>query len=274
MVELMDAGRHILHRGAVGGKQRPHWQLLHLFQALQIVPEGVFRAQLDADVGGDGAQDVVAAEEQLLSCVIQAHMARGVARRLHHPQVVATVVEHVAVGHIGEVHPGVLAVFPAGVDVGVSAKGGLGKAILDEQIVQHPPVEVAGLKVDELAIGLAGVDGAGLPGEFADQAAVVRMQMGDEQVRLPDAQLIKGALERLLTLGTVEAGVDQQIFLTGDDVGVDVPQGVVGQGYRLFVEILCYFCQHGGFLPDLLKCGKRYQRNRPAVGVARRASLR
>ena len=131
-------------------------------------------------------------------------------------------------------------------DVRVVAEVRLGEAVLDEEGVQHPPVEVAGLEVDELPVGLPGIDDAALPGELADQAAVVRVEVGDEQVRLRDAQLVKGTSQRLLALRAVEAGVDEEIPLACDEVGVDLPQGVVGQGHDLPVEVLGEFGQHTG----------------------------
>lgn len=58
-------------------------------------------------------------------------------------------------------------------DVGIPAKGGLGKPIFDKQIIQHAPVKIAGLKVDQLPICFTGINRAVLPGKLADQPAVV-----------------------------------------------------------------------------------------------------
>ena len=67
----------------MGGQQRLDVQLFHLLKAGEIVLQRIFRAQLNTDIGCDGAENVVAAEEEFLLGVIEAHMPRRMPRRLH-----------------------------------------------------------------------------------------------------------------------------------------------------------------------------------------------
>ena len=74
---------------------------------------------------------------------------------------------------IGEVYPGILAIFPARMDVRVIAEVRLGEAVFDEQSVQHPPIEIAGLEVDELPVCLPGIDRTVFLCKLTDETAVV-----------------------------------------------------------------------------------------------------
>lgn len=53
------------------------------FEGWRDSPAADFRAQLNTDIGCDGAENVDAAEEEFLLGVIEAHMPRRMPRRLH-----------------------------------------------------------------------------------------------------------------------------------------------------------------------------------------------
>lgn len=56
------------------------------------------------------------------------------------------------------------------------------------------------------------------------------MKMCDKEIGFLDAKLFKGTLQRLLTLRAVEAGINEQILLARDDVGIDTRRGLLGSG--------------------------------------------
>ena len=68
--------------------------------------------------------------------------------------------------------------------------------------------------------------------------------MRDKQIHRINAQFVKRALQRLLTFGPVESRINQQAFLPFYNVGVQLPQRVMRQGYGLSVYIFRNFFQH------------------------------
>ena len=217
----------------VRGQQQLHRQIPHPVQALEIVPQGVRHTGPAADVGGDVEQHVVPAEQPPPLRLVQSQVPRRMARGQETPQPAAPVRQLRPVGQ-GRVQrrvplPG------AGVLGRIAApeQGRLlrGKAVsLILPVHPPPPLRAHGV-LQPRQVRAADEDAAAGPDQLRGQARVVAVEVGEEDIRpvRVRADLLKLAGHGLPAGVLAEAGVDQQVPLSREQVAVEIFQRVPHQ---------------------------------------------
>ena len=232
VLELLDPVAEGVDQAAVAREAELHVELGHLPQAAHEQVQRIVVVGPGLDVRRDVAENVVAGDEQALGAVVERDVAEGVARSVDDLEPVVADLDEVAfverqildVGSGPPLRRGVVAERVLQLVGGKAAAG---------QVLAH--VAVCGpAELPELGGRVAGAH-VGLPAvlqELRDETAVVCVQVRGQEVGALeiDAELVEARVERLPTFGAVHAGVDDQVpIATGQDVGVDLSEGVPGK---------------------------------------------
>jgi len=181
----------------------------------------------------------------------QHHVPRRVSRRVQGLEVVAAVVEGVPIEHALVPVTGERSQYPSGIGVDQLVQQLQGEALGGHQGIEFPPsgVVCAGdLPRQTLAVYIANEQAAGGAEQFRSQTGVVRVQMGQEDVRVGHvyAQLRQTGFQSRPAFLLPKARVYQQIPVAANEVGVQVFQRVPRQGDGDAVEVGGDLGDHGG----------------------------
>ena len=153
-------------------------------------------------------------------------------RREHRAQAAAAVLQRVAVRDEAEVQLFHAVIFAHG---RIAQEGYLLRRKAQRDILLRPVRVGRGAEaLQPLAVLAAYVHPRAGRGQVPGQARVVRVQVGEEDVRVlqAHAQLREALLQGVQALGAAEAGVDEQMppaARRADEVAVEVAQGIVRQ---------------------------------------------
>lgn len=246
--EFLDSLVEVREDAAVARQDEAHVEHVDFVQIVEIIAEGIALSSFVGDVGCDVAEDMVAGEEDFLVLFVKAHVPEGVSGCRDAFEGVFADMEFVALTEDSEFGVFGRAVFEAGMILGRFLYLVFGKPV-QTRGDRHSGLEVA------LSSGIAQkggfdfvvVDKGGVCRESRNEAHVVGMKMGDEEIRRfeVETQFFVAGAQYGLAFFAIHSRIDDEIsFIPFDGVGIDTSKWVPGKGHFYPEQVWSYFFNH------------------------------